>query len=185
MNRFILSIFLVQVCSLVNSIPFGTVWFSNLNWYVPSEECSLSNNAAMRRCLARDAVARQLTYECIDSSELNLQNYCSYGERLVVKTTKDCITLKCIKNQSPSGKLCADGEVPYGNTCHKLGDRRACKHLSDSVHLTAKLKADIFGNIACKCSQDEGYLNYNNKCHGELTFSSCGFSTQYQLVRLL
>jgi len=56
--------------------------------------------------------------------------------------------------------------------------------MSTSVHLKAKLTADIFGTVACQCSQEDGFIQFNSKCHGEQTFTACGSSTQYQLIRV-
>jgi len=137
---------------------------------------------AMVRCLKRGGVSRKLTYECIDAKNLNLQNHCEDGERLILKLNSNCVSSNCIKN-SFREKKCSNGEVPYRDGCYPLNDFGACLENNEVVFPKSRLQADEFGNVKCTCLSDFGFLNYQGQCNSEYSFLPCGLGSNKQLLR--
>merc|ERR1712126_108144 len=161
--------------SIISSVP------QKYGWIYPEEECSKVHTKALEICLKRNKVPDIVNFKC---GTLNYQNGCKVGKRRVIHVTDTCISTKCIPNIS-GDKICKNGEVPYDGRCHKIGSSNVCAKRNDLVPKRV-LEADMFGNVRCNCLASHGFVQYNEDCYSESSFTPCNpvGSSQNQLIRL-
>ena len=148
------------------------------------EECAPHIVKRLDECINRSEpmLVNTTNFACI---EANRQHGCDEGERLVLSVNKQCLTTKCIKNMKHDGHPCADGELPFNDECYDMRSPvPSCGVDSSSldVGVGVRLKADVFGNVVCNCSDDQHF--FRDGCYSEFSFRACNNgngSTKHQL----
>ena len=160
--------------SIISSVP------QKYGWIYPEEECSKVHTKALEICLKRNKVPDIVNFKC---GTLNYQNGCKVGKRRVIHVTDTCISTKCIPNIS-GDKICKNGEVPYNGGCHRIGSSIVCAKQNDLVPKRV-LEADMFGNVRCNCLASQCFVQHNEDCYSESSFTPCNpvGSSQNQLIR--